>query len=957
MTTSSYNWKAVNILRALSAFALAPILLPAADNNALWQHRNLGKAFYENPTTQTQAAAEFKKALDLAPDSAREQLNYGLALLRAGKTPEGVAQLEKVQQAHPELPHTWFNLGIVFKKQGESDRALPQFERMVQLAPAEPVSHYNLGVLYRQANRIEDAIHEFRTAARLNANLAAPHFQLYNIYRSTGKTEEATPELKQFQQLKKEQEGAVIPEDMEWSDYAEIYDPVDALPPAPPVAPKFTERKIPGTVDPKTAGFTVVDGELIVWSSKGVISKRPGLEHLGAVRWISPGDFDNDGRMDLAAVTDRDVQLCHNDKTSFTCKTVVSGNYNAAAWLDFDHDYDLDLFLFGPQTKLLRNQGTAGFADHTADFPFVDKPALRGDPTRVDPDTKSFDLRVAYQDGSSVVYRDELNGHYRVDQNAQPIRAPQRLEALSAAFAPDGSITEKILQLPATWIRVRLEGIKNLKLAQGAYVEVKAGQLYLRTRYDGEPLLFDLRGSKDVDTVRITWPNGLIQNEVHQPVNKEYLYKEAQRLSGSCPMIWTWNGSEFVFVTDVLGVAPLGATSGDGSYFPVDHDEYVQFPAAALSPKDGALEIRMTEELSEVSYIDQLQLYALDHRKDEEVFVNEKWKGPPFAEFRFYASRERIYPVEARDDAQRDVLPQLLKLDHQYPNAFARTESGIAELHSLTLDFGSAARDNRAVLVLSGWVDWADGSTFLAAAQESKAGLIPPYLQVKDPTGVWRTVIEDMGMPDGKPKTITVDLTGKFRSADRHVRIVTNICVYWDEIFLSESSAAPAVRQTLIPTLSADLQFRGFSSSRIDPERKQPEQFFYEPSTPDSYWNPTPGMYTRYGDVRELLTAVDDRFVIMGSGDEIRLRLNAAALPPVPEGWTRDFLLKVDGWAKDRDANTAFSQSVGPLPFHRMSSYPYPAAEHYPQDRKHQLYLQQYNTRPALRLIRPLASE
>jgi len=106
--------------------------------------------------------------------------------------------------------------------------------------------------------------------------------------------------------------------------------------------------------------------------------------------------------------------------------------------------------------------------------------------------------------------------------------------------------------------------------------------------------------------------------------------------------------------------------------------------------------------------------------------------------------------------------------------------------------------------------------------------------------------------------------------------------------------------------------------------------------------------------VGELLTDIDDRLVIMGSGDEIRLRLNPQALPPVPDGWTRDWIIKVDGWAKDRDANTAFSQSVEPLPFHGMSSYPYPATEHYPSDRVHQQYREQYNTRPALRLIRPL---
>ena len=123
---------------------------------------------------------------------------------------------------------------------------------------------------------------------------------------------------------------------------------------------------------------------------------------------------------------------------------------------------------------------------------------------------------------------------------------------------------------------------------------------------------------------------------------------------------------------------------------------------------------------------------------------------------------------------------------------------------------------------------------------------------------------------------------------------------------------------------------------------------------PLSMWNPTPGLYTRYGDVRELLPAMDDRFVIMGSGDELRVVFEAGALPALRPGWTRDFLLLVDGWAKDADPNTAFSQTVEPLPFHAMSAYPYTASERFPADPLHEAYRVQYNTRPALRLLRPL---
>jgi hypothetical protein len=180
--------------------------------------------------------------------------------------------------------------------------------------------------------------------------------------------------------------------------------------------------------------------------------------------------------------------------------------------------------------------------------------------------------------------------------------------------------------------------------------------------------------------------------------------------------------------------------------------------------------------------------------------------------------------------------------------------------------------------------------------------------------------------------------------------------VYWDEIFLSENVADPGVAPKPILLLSADLHFRGFSESRIDPQRQQPDTFFYSHVSRDSFWNPTPGLYTKFGRVDELLRDVDDRLVIMGSGDEVTLEFDSQAAEAPPAGWTRDYLLKVDGWAKDRDPNTAFSSSVLPLPFHGMSRYPFPATEHYPRDATHDDYQRSYNRRPAVALIRPMES-
>ena len=342
-----------------------------------------------------------------------------------------------------------------------------------------------------------------------------------------------------------------------------------------------------------------------------------------------------------------------------------------------------------------------------------------------------------------------------------------------AYIGADGALTidQDVTPNYGNWIEIALTGVKNIKSAMGAKVEVKAGTSYEKQTYAGVPMVFRLGARAKVDTVRIFWPNGLIQNEINQPVNRILAIKEKPRLAGSCPMIYIWDGDGFSFLTDVLGVAPLGASSGDGQFFATDHQEYVSVPGDALKQKDGAYEIRVTEELREVSFMDQIKLQAVDHPATVDIVSNEKFKSPPYPEFRLFGASHRIHPISARDQNGVDVLPKLLKRDFIYPD-FRRNSTAVAEMHSLDLDFGKAAASNHAVLMLDGWLDWPDGSTFLAASQEHK-DLIFPYLQVKDAAGNWKTVIEDMGMPSGRQKRMAVDLSWEVsqqfaRGADRH---------------------------------------------------------------------------------------------------------------------------------------------------------------------------------------------
>ncbi len=918
---------------------------PALEDR-LARHRNLGKAFFENPTTHPQAVEEFRKALALAPNSSRERLNVGLALLANGQTPEGVLEIEKVQKLDPAIPHTWFNLGVQYKKSGDYDRSQRQFEGFLKLLPNEPVAHYNLAVLHKLAARTPEAIGEFEAAMRLDPTFAAPHFQLYNLYRQAGRAQDAAVQLKLFQEVKERQANSATPEDMEWSFYSEILEiiePASANP--PPVEPTFAVKRIVAN----TPGFLVLDRD--AGGRPGILpytELAPGIIHAAA------GDFNNDGFPDVAAITPEGPVLFVNRKGRFIRQPLpATGKFNLVVWLDYDHDYDLDLLLLGETNVLLRNQGDTGFADRTQDFPFAKGIPSSAVAFRLIADTRAMDLAVTYKDRPAILYRDKLAGVYAPEPLAAPdpilaaidadnngtidlLTESQTLYNDQGKFRPrpraqgiladldNRGIAELHTRLPSAQsygvadfnldgkpdlvlhrsdgaldlltnqtvtphgsVRIALAGVKNLKLAPGAEIEVKAGRLYQKKIYEGYPLLFGVRDARQLDAVRITWPNGLIQSEANQPV-KSQIYKEAQRLSGSCPQVWTWNGRDFVYVTDVLGVAPLGAMSGDGSYFPVDHLDHVQLPGS-IQPKDGFYEVRLTEELAEVAYIDQAKLIAVDHAPNEDVFINERFQSPPYPDLKIY-----------------------------------------------TADRSAKSPPRNPLLVLTGWVNWADGSEFRKASQENGKELLMPSLKSGN-----RTILEDLGMPAGKPKTIAVELP----EAAPDLRIVSNLDLHWTEMFLTEKrEVKPSA--ALLPS-QAELRFRGYSQIL----QRNPEVFAYANPQSSSMWNPTPGLYTRYGDVNELVQSPDDRFVIMGSGDELELRFDARRLPPLAPNRRRSFILAVDGWAKDRDPNTAHSQSVEPLPFHGMSRYPYPLTERFPDG----AWRMKFNTRPALKLLRPLS--
>jgi hypothetical protein len=368
----------------------------------------------------------------------------------------------------------------------------------------------------------------------------------------------------------------------------------------------------------------------------------------------------------------------------------------------------------------------------------------------------------------------------------------------------------------------------------------------------------------------------------------------------------------------------------------------------------GDLVVQVTEELREVTYLDQVRLYAIDHPAGTEAQPNEKFKFPPFPEFGVHILDEARPPVSAIDHRGRSVRQRLVETDDHVVGDLELTRyPGVVEMHSLTLDFGEVPPDAPLTLHLTGWLYWTNASINISLDQDPRYDFIPPYLEVQRADEQWEKLPIEVGFPGGKTKSIPVDVTGVFPDGRARIRITTSLRIYWDRALLQVERSEAEPKVTMLLPKAADLHDRGHSEPIFSFTGESPERFDYDVlRSGEVPWNQHPGTYTKYGDVTALLQEPDDMYAIMASGDECTVRFRSSDLPEIEPGMERTYFLLFDGWAKDGDLNTAFGEGVEPLPFHGMSGYPYPPAESYPNDEAHQAYLREWNTRPPKPLLR-----
>jgi hypothetical protein len=647
------------------------------------------------------------------------------------------------------------------------------------------------------------------------------------------------------------------------------------------------------------------------WFQPGLIKSPPLLQALTV-------DLDLDGWPDVIGLSEKRVPvLLHNKGGKLV--HVPDGLGSDAAW-----------------PKDLVGLAVADFSGHNLSDVMVWS------------ETKGLQLHVNQGNGNHAL-RLTLYGHRRLKSTSG------RKERCNA----DGLGVKVVAQAADLWT-----GLEHTTAAAGL------GQ-------SRQPVVLGLGRHTEADVVRLSWTDSTLQAELNVPTGMVARIEQEQRRTGSCPLLFTWDGERYTFVTDFLGAGSVGETQPDGSHRPPRGEESVKIEPHQLKPQNGEYVLKIAEPMDEITYLDRLQLVALDHPANVVVYPDERFtstQSPPSQQLLAFRKKDRIFPEKARDHRGRDVTQTLRKWDRQTVDGFAhRSWVGFAEEHWVEMDFGKQLAKfgpkDRLFLYLAGWTDYPYPDSIWAADQAGVA-MLPPVLERLRENGskkTWEPVVSaagrpiEAGFPAGLPRMMTLEVTGLVGKDSRAplcgprcvLRLRTNMEIYWDQAFLAplaqvvptgKASAGPAqARARCLEVSHADLAARGLMQE-FSPDGKQPTLYDYDrvERVPVARLS---GRMTRYGTVTELLRERDDCFVIFGPGDVLTVKFDARKLPALPKGWVRSFVLRTWGYCKDCAPFTATGDTVEPLPFHKMSRYPYGPNEHYPRSKKHRAYLREYQTR------------
>ena len=701
-------------------------------------------------------------------------------------------------------------------------------------------------------------------------------------------------------------------------------------------------------------------------NTDGTFTLRETFSEVNRLRAFAWADIDADGDPDAALIdADKRLHIYENKRAGQLRPRALSQPVNNVLTVntaDIDRNAVIDLVVLKDDGAILRmsntQQGTSWQIEEIARWDGIPD-GLESGTTRLfieDLDNNGgIDLLVSTTQGSFVWLGDEggvfvpLAAAIKTQvYGVADLSEDGRLDMLTVAETGEAVILVNQSTKQYQWNEIRPRAAYTMgdqrinSYGIGGEIEIRSGLLFQKQSIQGPVVHFGLGNRQMTDVARIIWPNGDVQAEFEMQANELLLTR--QRLKGSCPWLFTYDGTGMQFVTDFIWRSPLGMKiNAQETADVMTTEDWVKIRGDQLVPHDGYYDIRITAELWETHFFDHVSLMVVDHPSETDIFVDERFVLPPPA-LKTYTTTRPEPVARVWDDHGDDVTDFVRTLDGRYLDTFGRgTYQGVTREHYIEIELGDHVPQIGPLwLIASGWLHPTDSSINVALGQgdhERPTGL---SVRVPDGQGGWIPASADLGFPAGKTKTILIDLEHVFLpNTPRTIRLYTNLEIYWDALGWATKPAVEEIKTERLLPQTAELRYYGFSEI-YQADKSSPELPVYgDIMGTDQMWRDLVGYYTRFGDVRELLVDIDDRYVIMNAGDEMIFRFPVTQSPP--DGWTRDFVLIGDGWVKDGDYNTAFSKTVLPLPSHDQPSYNTPPGDleedpvyfRYPEDWKH----------------------
>ncbi len=407
--------------------------------------------------------------------------------------------------------------------------------------------------------------------------------------------------------------------------------------------------------------------------------------------------------------------------------------------------------------------------------------------------------------------------------------------------------------------------------------------------------------------------------------------------AASCPFLYAWNGEQFGFIADFNTSGGLGYydASAGRPYTPKPRD-YVKIDGSQLKAVNGTYRLEIAEDQDEIVYLDAVKLLVVNHPQGTEIYTPTMTKFAEPYPFKIYTIREPILPISATDENGKDILPTISKVDRIY------TEGKDFHWDPIIVDFGDLSNAEEIKMLYNAYIEWPLAPSIAARYMKEEYRV---RVEVINENGKWEDVSieEPLGLPQATPRTVVIDITDWFKTNDYRIRIHNYEKIRIDYIAVDTTENEEVVVTELSP-VSADLHWKGVAK-QFSPDGKRPYLANYYTTVDASGFEPFRGNFTKYGDVLPLLTDADDKFVIMHAGDDISLIFNEVLIPDEME---RDYYLVSNAFYKLHFVRILLNEQVSrvePLPFHGMSTYPYPENKSYPYDKEHEAYLRKYNTR------------